>query len=198
MGLEPTTATLARWRSTTELRSLPKLGVHYHIPHPMQHFFSAMFSAHVFCRAHLCFFPRPLFGFVPPLFDCKARGGASRPRRAGMEDEPGNGKAWSERLGENAFAQHCTSYGNMQGWNTPFAKTGDATENGEMGKNGLHGGKLKSMVGHVLRWQACATGACRSGTQCCNTKKQTVAGDKRKEASICSFGGPRGRGCGAG
>ena len=32
MGLEPTTATLARWRSTTELRSLLKLS--HTIPHP--------------------------------------------------------------------------------------------------------------------------------------------------------------------
>lgn len=74
-----------------------------------------MFSAHVFCRTHLCFFPLSLFGFVPPLFDCKARGGASRPRRAGMEDEPGNGKAWSERLGEDASPNLALRTGTCKG-----------------------------------------------------------------------------------
>ena len=44
MGLEPTTATLARWRSTTELRSLLKL---FHtIPHPPPH--ATLFFAHCF------------------------------------------------------------------------------------------------------------------------------------------------------
>ena len=40
MGFEPTTATLARWRSTTELRSpLYRTRGIYHMPTPVQSFF---------------------------------------------------------------------------------------------------------------------------------------------------------------
>ena len=46
MGLEPTTATLARWRSTTELRSpLFRTRGIYHMALPAQPFFPPMFGS---------------------------------------------------------------------------------------------------------------------------------------------------------